>query len=609
MKFTISADELKKEPQDVIFDSGMNISVDEIDFKPQQSAITPKSVLAEQTAKMGPGNRFLTGIGGGMYGLGLGATQLGAELGNKAGIVDDSTVSNLRQQGKEHQQLMRSLKQDKPGMGNAASWGEFVGEMAPSMLLPGGAAGKATSKAFTTTSPVLRNALTGAVTGGVGGGTYGAISSLNERQSRAGSTAMGAGLGAVTGGTLGAVGGYAVDKLKQATAPLTERIDMYLRKVAPYSPSKYKSLADLTAAKENRAEGVKNLYKLRDELEVTDKYGEKIKQLPENQFQFLEYIEGGKKKLFEMYDGIRQAAQDKGLMIDNSDVLGKLKSIATDKGYNPKQRAYAERLIKEWTAEGSLDPKAAQSRIAGMNQKLSDYYTTKQVQYADNAKIDKEVLDTLRGSLTKTIENAGETYAPLRKAWGSISELEETAIKAYERELSRGQKADPLNFLAAEQVLYAVAKGNPSYLIPAAGTSMINKASKYFTSPDRSVRKMFEETGKHLKDEVILAPEQAMLRPTQPKVFDQSTGSQIPAYGQGSPRTPLNLQSPQAPSMGNPRTPVTKPPLAKAANRIISEDQGKLNWNSLVDKLRAMGYSDNEIRPFVIENHTLFGDK
>lgn len=100
-----------------------------------------------------------------------------------------------------------------------------------------------------------------------------------------------------------------------------------------------------------------------------------------------------------------------------------------------------------------------------------------------------------------------------------------------------------------------------------------------------------------------------MLRPTQPKVFDQSTGSQIPAYGQGSPRTPLNLQSPQAPSMGNPRTPVTKPPLAKAANRIISEDQGKLNWNSLVDKLRAMGYSDNEIRPFVIENHTLFGDK
>jgi hypothetical protein len=351
-----------------------------------------------------------------------------------------------------------------------------------------------------------------------------------------------------------------------------------------------------------RVEGVKNLYKLRDEIQLPDETGTLVVgRLPNTQFEFLQYINQGKNKLFDMYDSITQQAGDRGLVVPTTNVTSMLKTKLNDKQYDPTQRKYIAKKIKEWEDEGQFTPREAQGRITGMNNTLGDYYLNRPINYKGDAGIDKEILDTFRGSLTNTIQNAGSQYAPLRKAWGSIHSLESDAIRKLEKEAATVSKQDPLNFLAAEQVLYAVAKGNPHYLIPAAGTIGLKSIRKALVSPDRAVRRMFNETEKALQQERILHPNLREPTPVS-NAFEQQVPRALPR-----PQEPIEGQftqiRPQLPSANGPRLlpnnpakQITSPhratdgPSGAWSGNISDPPKTLIDVKSMAKKLYDMGY-------------------
>ena len=582
--------------------------------------VTPeKTDLQRDTEKMSGTQRFVAGVGGGLYGSYLGAKQLGADIGNKVGLVSDETRNNLRQQGSEHKEQMNALKMDKPGLKNPASWGEFAGQSA-AWAPAGGFGGKALSGVVGgIESNVLRNALIGAGSGTAAGTAMGATEVLKPGDNRIRSAAMGGAGGAVLGGVLGGAGGLTqsiAEAVKGRVGPLNKRIDFYLQKIAPYSPSKFSQLKDREAGIDKRAEGVKTLYKLKDELKLPDKTGEMVSgRLPETQFEFLEYISQAKDKLFGMYDSIASKAESGGLKVSPSGVQTKLQSIIDDSSgaYTIAQKRYAKRQLADFAQD--FTPRGAQERIAGMNEKLANYYTNKDVSFAGNARIEKDILDTFRKSLTETINTAGPQYADLRKAWGSVNELEADAVRKFERDIVKKSKQDPLNFLAAEQVLYAVAKGNPKYLIPATGTVALKSVKNYLVNPNRAVRRMFDETGKALKNERILDPNLVQPHPVSPPASTTQQGLKQPQAPIEGEIIHPQLPPPKAqlpPGQGFKLRP-SEPVLPTAANaqqdvrtnRMVPEQnpQPVQDLGHMISKLRQQGMNDKEIADFIRQEY------
>jgi hypothetical protein len=134
---------------------------------------TPQSVLKEDLQKnpMSGTEKFLTGVGHGMYKTYQGARQAGAELG----LGGDAKA--ITQEGQEEASMYKPLEESS----TAAKAGEVVGETAPYMAIPGGA-----GKSFLGRT---------AVATGIGA-TQGALQFKDDKESRITNAAIGGALGA-----------------------------------------------------------------------------------------------------------------------------------------------------------------------------------------------------------------------------------------------------------------------------------------------------------------------------------------------------------------------------------------------------------------------------
>ena len=170
--------------------------------------ITPETELQAETAKMSGPKKFITGIGGGMVNLAHGVEQLGAEVGEKVGLVKPETVKTITDEGTADRKLMDTLKGGEKFYG-PAHVGELVGESAPLATLPGGVGGSALKRAGTA-------ALTGA---GIGAAQFvapGESRGMNTLTGAVGGAAGSAGLsaaGKVLNGLKGKVSDTVIQRL------------------------------------------------------------------------------------------------------------------------------------------------------------------------------------------------------------------------------------------------------------------------------------------------------------------------------------------------------------------------------------------------------------
>lgn len=134
---------------------------------------------------MGTVRKFLAGVGGGMQLLAKGVQQIPGKLL----LADTPQLQRVTKEGEEISKDLERLKSQS----TAAKIGAFVGEAAPTMVLPGGVTGGALKRAAT-------SALAGA--------TQGATKFTREGESTASNVAMGA-----IGGGFGSAGMGAAGKL------------------------------------------------------------------------------------------------------------------------------------------------------------------------------------------------------------------------------------------------------------------------------------------------------------------------------------------------------------------------------------------------------------
>ena len=143
--------------------------------------------MAAHTPDEGKLQQGIIGLGAGLYDAYKGVQQLGATVGNKLGLVDQSTVDRIIQEGQQAREDFAPMKDQS----TIANIGNFVGKAAPFVAIPGGVVGGFTTRLAT-------SALAGA---GMGASEF-----VPEGESRSANILKGAAAGAAGQAVLSGAG-------------------------------------------------------------------------------------------------------------------------------------------------------------------------------------------------------------------------------------------------------------------------------------------------------------------------------------------------------------------------------------------------------------------
>lgn len=176
----------------------------------EKPAVQPeRHFMQDVIDDMGPLERVLVGIGKGFVDVGQGAKQMGLQVVEKLGIVPQGRYDEYTRQIQQENELY-----DKPLLDQsaAAKAGQFIGNVAATGWIPGGAAGG-----------VLRRAGTSALAGGAAS----ALAPTVEGESRLKNIGVGAATGGAVSGALGLGGkayrGFRGDKSADVATDLAKQ--------------------------------------------------------------------------------------------------------------------------------------------------------------------------------------------------------------------------------------------------------------------------------------------------------------------------------------------------------------------------------------------------
>jgi hypothetical protein len=181
----------------------MSVIFDEAHQQNPTESIDPYQNLPQG---MSGTQKFLTGAGHGMYNLGLGALQRALEAKQYfAGSPENqANIYQLRQKKVDTDQILKSLYDQS----TAANVGNFVGNVAPVLPMPGGVAGGFAKRAATSA---------------LAGGGVGLLQPTTQENEALGNAGMGAAFGA--GGSLGMSGvGKVYNTIKSKNPALYQAI-------------------------------------------------------------------------------------------------------------------------------------------------------------------------------------------------------------------------------------------------------------------------------------------------------------------------------------------------------------------------------------------------
>jgi len=159
---------------------------------------------------------FAAGAGQVVTDAGRGLRQIGAEIGNRVGLVDDSTVAGLRAQTDENRRMDAPLMSTKAGMAGGVAGAIASIYATGGALQAAGGAGRVASVGRAISAPRTYGAAAG-----VGAG-LGAIQPVGQRDSRATNAGIGALLGTAGQGVANAVGRVA-QPIKRSLSPAQSR--------------------------------------------------------------------------------------------------------------------------------------------------------------------------------------------------------------------------------------------------------------------------------------------------------------------------------------------------------------------------------------------------
>jgi len=238
--------------------------------------------------------------------------------------------------------------------------------------------------------------------------------------------------------------GAAFSKTAKIIQPIDDKITAAIKKgiekgVRPTVVGK-RTFGQVQQYAKQSESAVKSIVENKNNLRLTDEFGDPSPGLPKNLRQFSEAIDQTKKGVFKQYDSMAKLAGEKGAVVSLDGVVKELRSFANQKSMklaSPGVVKYANELIKrsishetktvlgKTVSPKKLTTKQAQEAVAILNDGLQAFYKNPSYNTARKAYVDQMVVNKLRKSLDDVIlKSTGKHYQVLKNKYGSLKSIE-----------------------------------------------------------------------------------------------------------------------------------------------------------------------------------------
>lgn len=331
-----------------------------------------KRLVADQNEELGVTGRALVGMGRGFKDVGEGVAQAALEAGSHINLLED--LIPKADQFTQNAQDERQLFTDNLGDSTAASAGRFAGNVLPTLVVPGGVAGGALTRAGTA-------ALSGAATGGLG--------FVPEGGSRLENAALGGLFGFGSSATMSGLGA-GMNALKTTGRPASEIETLAQQFDVPVTAGEVRGSPSLQALetqlervpgvgirgfRERQSEALKSAAtKLKDQFSGPDDVGTAL------QGSLTRTYQAAKNKASRLYDQVGKASQT-------------AKTKVTPTG--------TRLLAKEIISDEKLIPAL---KDTGLVNELREFSKLKDMSFDQARKVRSRLLSTVRQAEKKAIQ-------------------------------------------------------------------------------------------------------------------------------------------------------------------------------------------------------------
>jgi hypothetical protein len=339
---------------------------------------------------------------------------------------------------------------------------------------------------------------------------------------------------------------------------------------------------------------VKTILENKDNLVLTDEYGEVTGQLPQNLKQFSQAIDQTKSEIFNRYNEMAVKSGERGAQVDLTPIADELATVANNKVLQdsaPEVAAYAKKRAEAYKPTPSTDgiststdraytAEQAQNAISIFNQSLDAFYKNPSYDTASRAYIDSLIVNNLRKGLDNAIEQAtGPGYQELKNSYGALKSIEKDVARRSIVDARKNAKGliDFSDIFSGSEVVRGLLTMNPAAVGTGVAAKMISALYKLKNDPNRVVKGMFEKADK------LYTPEGL------PETPDLSPLPSIPvaSYPAAGKVGTLNLPVGQPPSQMSPRIPLNLPvgngppePLIRLNNSINPGAKASYRWEN-----------------------------
>lgn len=264
----------------------------------------------------------------------------------------------------------------------------------------------------------------------------------------------------------------------------------------------------------------------KNNLALTDEFGETVNKLPENLREFSQAIDQTKRNIFTEYNAMAKDAGQAGASINLNPIGGELNKVVNSKVLNDiapetvnyaKQRmkALVEKKITVQNDTGLLDYKGnkiisekqtttgrgkytadeAQEAIQHLNNSLEAFYKNPSYDTASKAYIDSLIANRMRSALDDVIEKTtGAGYQGLKNKYGALKSIERDVNRRAIVDARKNVKGlvDFSDIFSGGEIVRGLLTLNPGAVGMGAASKSIAWLYKFKNNPNTIVKKMFE---------------------------------------------------------------------------------------------------------------------
>lgn len=251
---------------------------------------------------------------------------------------------------------------------------------------------------------------------------------------------------------------------------------------------------------------VKTIVALKDEGKINvGEFGAEEARLPRNRMEFAQAIQQAKENVFNLYNGMKEKAGEKGATIGLDSLVTELDSMSNNsalKDFRPNVVQKIQELSARLKERGAYTVEEANNAIKIANQAYENYLKNPSVETGEMAVVDAFVANHLRKAMDLAIESeAGPGWQAYRNKYKQLRSIEKEVTKGA---LSEAKKSpigllDFSDMFSAGEAISGIISMNPAQFAKGGAMFMLKRIYKNLKDPHTSVTKIFEKTDKHYK--------------------------------------------------------------------------------------------------------------